>query len=127
MFEFLAHALAFFYDLWPSFGGAIALFTLAVMTLLTPLSIKTARSMISMQRVGPELKKLQQEHKNDREALNREMMAFYKENNINPFASCLPMLLQMPVFFVLYQVLLGLTRRGEDGRFNPKYLEGDDS
>lgn len=130
MFEFLAHALAFFYDLWPgegSYGGAIALFTLAVMIVVTPLSIKTTRSMIAMQRVGPELKKLQEKHKGDREALNREMMAFYQENNINPFASCLPMLLQMPIFFVLYQVLLGLTRRGEDGNFNPKYLESDDS
>jgi YidC/Oxa1 family membrane protein insertase len=128
VFEFLANMLAFFYDLWPgtgSYGGAIALFTLVIMLALTPLSIKTTRSMIAMQRVGPELKKLQAEYKDDREALNREMMAFYKENNINPFASCLPLLLQMPVFFVLYQVLIGLTRRGADGNFNPKYLEDD--
>ncbi|HUF33661.1 MAG TPA: YidC/Oxa1 family membrane protein insertase [Acidimicrobiales bacterium] len=128
MFEFLAQMLAFFYDLWPgsgSYGGAIALFTLVIMLVLTPLSIKTTRSMIAMQRVGPELKKLQAEYKDDRDALNREMMAFYKENNINPFASCLPLLLQMPVFFVLYQVLIGLTRRAADGNFNPKYLEDD--
>jgi YidC/Oxa1 family membrane protein insertase len=87
--------------------------------------------MIAMQRVGPEVKKLQQKHKGDREALNREMMEFYKENNINPFSSCLPLLLQIPVFFVLYQVLIGLTRRLEPGdptsRFNPKYLEGEDT
>jgi YidC/Oxa1 family membrane protein insertase len=130
VFEFLAQMLAFFYDLWPgpgSFGGAIALFTLAIMLVLTPLSIKTTRSMIAMQRVGPELKKLQAQYKDDREALNREMMAFYQANNINPFASCLPLLLQMPVFFVLYQVLIGLTRRGPDGNFNPKYLEDDTS
>jgi YidC/Oxa1 family membrane protein insertase len=127
MFEFLADSLAFFYDIWPSFGGAIILLTAAIMLLLTPLSIKTTRSMIAMQRVGPELKKLQAQYKDDRETLNKEMMAFYKENNINPFSSCLPMLLQMPVFFVLYQVLNGLTRIGEDGNFNPKYLEDDNS
>lgn len=122
MFDALAAALAFFYDLWPSYGGAIMLFTLAIMLVLSPLSIKSTRSMIKMQRVQPELKRLQAQYKGDREALNREMMAFYQANNINPFSSCLPMLLQMPVFFVLYQVLSGLTRR-VDGVFDPKYLD----
>jgi YidC/Oxa1 family membrane protein insertase len=125
VFQFLADVLAFFYEVWPSYGGAIILFTLAIMLVLSPLSIKSARSMIAMQRVGPELKKIQAKHKNDREALNREMMAFYQEHGINPFSSCLPILLQMPVFIVLYQVLIGLTRRGDDGNFNPKYLEDD--
>lgn len=122
MFDALAAALAFFYDLWPSYGGAIILFTLAIMLVLSPLSIKSTRSMIKMQRVQPEMKRLQAQYKGDREALNREMMAFYQANNINPFSSCLPMLLQMPVFFVLYQVLSGLTRR-VDGQFDPKYLD----
>ena len=128
MFQFLADVLAFFYDVWPSYGGAIILFTLAIMLVLSPLSIKSARSMIAMQRVGPELKKIQAKHKNDREALNREMMAFYQDHGINPFSSCLPVLLQMPVFIVLYQVLSGLTRRsdGPGSRFNPKYLESDE-
>lgn len=127
MFQFLADVLAFFYDVWPSYGGAIVLFTLAIMLVLSPLSIKSARSMIAMQRVGPELKKIQAKHKNDREALNREMMAFYQDHGINPFSSCLPVLLQMPVFIVLYQVLSGLTRRsdGPGSNFNPKYLETD--
>ena len=128
MFQFLADVLAFFYDLWPSYGGAIILFTLAIMLVLSPLSIKSARSMIAMQRVGPELKKIQAKHKNDREALNREMMAFYQDHGINPFSSCLPVLLQMPVFIVLYQVLSGLTRRidGPGSNFDPKYLESDE-
>jgi YidC/Oxa1 family membrane protein insertase len=131
VFDLLANLLAFFYDLWPSYGVAIILFTLTIMLLLTPLSIKSTRSMIAMQRVQPELKKLQQKHKGDREALNKEMMAFYQENNINPFSSCLPLLLQMPVFIVLYQVLSGLTRRAVKGdptsNFNPKYFEGEDA
>jgi len=123
MFDFLAGVIAFFYDLWPSFGMAIVLFTLAIMLVLTPLSIKSTRSMIAMQRVQPELKKLQAQYKNDKEALQREMMAFYQANNINPFSSCLPLLLQMPVFIVLFRVLRGLTKMGSDGTFNPGYLK----
>jgi YidC/Oxa1 family membrane protein insertase len=107
MFDALAGFLAFFYKYWPSYGGAIFLFTVAIMLVLTPLSIKSTRSMIRMQRVQPELKKLQTKYKDDREALNREMMAFYSANNINPFSSCLPLLLQMPVFIVLFRVLRG--------------------
>src|SRR5687768_8670164 len=125
MFDALAGALAFFYDLVSSYGGAIALLTLAIMLVLSPLSIKSTRSMIKMQRVQPELKRLQAQYKGDREALNREMMAFYQANNINPFSSCLPLLLQMPVFFILYRILSGLTERGEDGNFDPKYLDED--
>ena len=131
MFDFLAGLLAELYKLWPSYGGAIILFTALIMLVLSPLSIKSTRSMIAMQRVGPEVKKLQQKHKGDREALNKEMMAFYQEHNINPFSSCLPLLLQIPVFFVLYQVLIGLTRRSDPSDptsvFNPKYLEGEDT
>ena len=127
MFDALAKALAFFYDLWPSYGGSITLLTLAIMLVLSPLSIKSTRSMIKMQRVQPELKRLQAQYKGDREALNREMMAFYQANNINPFSSCLPMLLQLPVFFVLYRILHGLTQKGADGKFDPKYLDHESS
>ncbi len=127
MTDFLAGALAFFYDVWPSYGGSIILFTLAIMAVLTPLSLKSSRSMIAMQRLAPDLKKLQQEHKDDREALNREMMALYQEHKVSPFSSCLPLLLQMPVFFLLYRVLNGLTRVGKDGNFNPKSLDPDSS
>jgi YidC/Oxa1 family membrane protein insertase len=125
MFDALAGALAFFYDIWPSYGGAIFLFTVVIMVALSPLSIKSTRSMIRMQRVQPELKKLQAKYKDDREALNREMMAFYQANNINPFSSCLPMLLQMPVFIVLFRVLSGLTKVDSTGHFNPQYLSED--
>ena len=125
MFDILARSIAFFYDVWPSYGMAIVLFTVAIYLLLTPLTIKSTRSMIAMQRVQPELKKLQQQHKDDKEALQREMMAFYQANNINPFSSCLPLLLQMPIFIVLFRVLNGLTKVGEDGTFSPSYLSHD--
>ena len=127
MFQILADALAFFYEIWPSYAGAIVLFTLAIMLVLSPLAIKSTRSMIRMQRLQPEMKKLQAKYKDDREALNREMMAFYKANNVNPFSSCLPLLLQMPVFIVLYRVLHGLTQTGADGNFDPKYLNHSSS
>ena len=125
MFNFLADALDFIYEIWPSFGGAIILFTLAIMLVLSPLSIKSARRMIRMQRLQPELKKLQTQYKGDREGLNREMMAFYQANNVNPFSSCLPLLLQMPVFIILYRVLSGLTQKAPDETFSPKYLDPD--
>src|SRR3954467_9961502 len=126
MFDAFAKALAFFYELYPSYGGAIVLFTLSIMLVLTPLSIKSTRSMIKMQRVQPELKRLQEQYKGDREALNREMMAFYQANNVNPLASCLPMLLQMPVFIVLFRILRGLTgTKSADGFFRPHYIKHD--
>ena len=123
MFDALAAALAFFYDLWPSYGGAIILLTLAIMLLLTPLSIKSTRSMMAMSRLQPEIKKLQQKHKDDRQKLNEEMLAFYQQNKINPFSSCLPLLLQMPVFIVLYRVIDGLSRVDSNNDDGPKYLD----
>lgn len=113
MFHFIAKpmasALNFFYGLIPNYGIAIVLLTVAVMLLLTPFTVKSTRSMLAMQRLQPELKRLQAEHKNDRQALNEAMMAFYKEHNVNPLSGCLPMLLQMPVFFGLYEAIRGLT------------------
>src|SRR5436189_6174458 len=113
MFEALAKPLsslmAFFYGLVPNYGIAIVLLTIVVMVLLTPFTVKSTRSMLAMQRLQPEIKRLQQQHKNDRQALNEAMMAFYKEHNVNPLGGCLPMLLQMPVFFGLYDAMRGLT------------------
>ena len=111
MFDLIATTLAWFYDLWPSFGMAIVMLTLLIMVILTPLTLKQTRSMIKMQHIQPELKKIQNRHKGDREQLNKEVMAFYQANDVNPMSSCLPMFVQMPVFIVLYQVIRGLTRR----------------
>ncbi|MBK5289156.1 MAG: membrane protein insertase YidC [Acidimicrobiia bacterium] len=97
--------LAFFYSIVPNGGIGIILLTVAVRLALFPLTAKQAKSMIAMQRVQPEIKKLQAKHKNDRQKLNEEMMKFYKENEINPLGGCLPLLLQMPVFFALFQTL----------------------
>src|SRR5262245_2535966 len=135
MFDALASLLAWFYDIWPSYGGAIILLTLSVMLVLTPLTLRGTRSMLRMQQLQPEMKRIQKEFKDDRQRQNEELMAFYKENGINPLSSCLPLLIQMPVFIVLYQVLRGLTQVSDavtancpdGGCFDPKYLNESSS
>lgn len=125
MFQLLANLLAFFYSVIPNYAVAIALLTLTVMLVLSPLTLKSTRSMLAMQKLQPEMKRLQQKHKGgDRQKLNEEMMALYREHKVNPLAGCLPLLLQMPVFLVMYQVINGLTKKapGGDG-FAPKYLD----
>jgi YidC/Oxa1 family membrane protein insertase len=97
--------LAFLYSVIPNYGFAIIGLTVLVRLVLFPLTAKQARSMQKMQIVQPEIKRLQAQYKNDRQKLNEEIMKFYKENKINPMAGCLPLLLQMPVFFALFQVL----------------------
>ena len=123
VFDVFAEVLNFFYTLIPNYAIAIALLTLLVMVITTPFTLKGTRSMIQMQRLQPEMRKLQVKYKDDRQKLNEELMAFYKENNLNPLGGCLPLLLQTPIFIILYNVIQGLTRNGEDGTFDPKYLK----
>ena len=98
-------SLAFFYDLIPDYGIAILLLTVAVGLLLFPLTLKQTRSMKAMQEIQPHVKKLQKEYKEDREELNKQLMALYSEKGVNPAAGCLPMLVQMPIWFALYRFL----------------------
>jgi YidC/Oxa1 family membrane protein insertase len=109
LFEFISWLLNFFYELIPNYAVAIALLTCVVMLITTPLTLKGTRSMIEMQRFQPQIRKLQVQYKDDRQKLNEEMMAFYKEHNINPVGSCLPLLIQAPVFSILFYVVRGLT------------------
>jgi YidC/Oxa1 family membrane protein insertase len=101
----LAPLLAGFYAIVSSYGLAIILLTLAVRILLLPLSIKSTRSMREMQVIQPEVKRLQKKYKNDRQKMNVEVMALYKEHGVNPFGGCLPLLLQMPVFIALFYLV----------------------
>jgi len=109
--KFIAEIMAFFFALIPSYPVAVALLTIVVMAALTPLTVKSTKNMAAMQALGPEMKKLQQKYKGpeNRALLNEEMMALYKEHNVNPASGCLPMLLQMPFFFMLYSVIRGIT------------------
>jgi len=97
--------LAFFYAIIPNEGVAIILLTITVMLVLFPLTAKSARSMLAMQRLQPEIKKLQAKHKGDRQKLNEEMMKLYQENKVNPLGGCLPLVVQFPVFISLFHVL----------------------
>ena len=125
VFELFAQTLSFFYDLVPNYAIAIVLLTLLVMVITTPFTLKGTRSMIQMQRLQPEMRRLQLKYKDDRQKLNEELMAFYKENNLNPLGGCLPLLLQTPIFIILFNVIQGLTYipAGRDGTFDPKYLD----
>jgi len=114
MFELIASILAWFYDLYPSYGVAVVALTMVVMIVVTPLTLKSTRSMLQMQRLQPELKAIQNKHRDDRQKLNEELMAFYKANGINPLGGCLPMLVQLPVFLVLFRVVQGVTQRVTD-------------
>jgi YidC/Oxa1 family membrane protein insertase len=117
----IAAVLAFFYGLVPNYAAAIVLLTVAVMIILSPLTIKQTRSMLVMQKLQPEMKRLQEEHKNDRQALNEAVMALYKEHNASPLGGCLPMLLPFPVFIALFRVLERLTQK-VNGVVTPHYL-----
>jgi len=88
-----------------NFGVAILLIAALVRLVLHPLNMSSMKSMRAMQKLQPEIERIREKYKNKPEALNQAMMAVYKENKVNPAGGCLPMVLQMPLFFALYAVL----------------------
>lgn len=98
--------LKFFYRIAPNYGLAIILLTIIVRLVTLPMSIKGQRSMMRMQRLQPQVERIREKHKDDQERLNREMVDLYKRNHVNPLGGCLPMAVQLPVFFGLYEALL---------------------
>jgi YidC/Oxa1 family membrane protein insertase len=133
IFLLFAWGLAGIYSVIPNYGVAIAGLTIAIMLALTPVTIKSTKSMIAMQRLQPEMKKLQAKFKGpeNREQLNQEMMKLYKENGTSPFGACLPSLLQMPFLIILYSLIRGLSYSYVRGNakahtvitiFAPRYL-----
>jgi len=111
IFDLIGEVLAFCYQIWPSYGMAVAGLTLVVMVIVTPLTLKGTKSMLQMQRYQPELKAIQNRNRGDRQKMNEEMMAFQQEHGISMFGGCLPLLVQMPLFLVLFRVVQGLTSR----------------
>jgi YidC/Oxa1 family membrane protein insertase len=93
------------------YGFAIILLTVAMRIVLTPLTWKQTKSMYELQRVQPKIKALQEKHKADKEKQSEELMKFYQENKVNPFGGCLPLLVQMPIFIALYNVLGGTAEK----------------
>jgi len=123
--EILGASLSFFYSLLPNYGIAIILLTIAVSLILFPLTLKQTRSMKAMQDIQPEVKKLQKELKGDREELNKQLMALYKERGVNPAAGCLPLLLQLPIWFALFRVLQVKVNDAGDGLSSGVIPDGD--
>ncbi len=128
IFHAIGWVLAFFYGLVPNYALAITLLTVVIMGILTPLTVKSTKSMIAMQRLQPEIKKLQQKYKGpeNRQIMNEELMKLYREEGVNPVGGCLPLMLQMPFLFILYSVIKGLafTVTSKSGviKAEPRYI-----
>ena len=102
----LGPVLRFIYNLVNNYGLAIILFSIVIKLILFPLSIKQYKSTAAMKKIQPELNKLQKKYGNDKEKLQKEQMALYEKYGINPMAGCLPTLIQMPILFALYRVIM---------------------
>jgi YidC/Oxa1 family membrane protein insertase len=112
LIDFFEAILIFFHDsIGIGWGFSIILLTILVRAILLPLTFKQFHSMQRLAQLQPEMKKVQERFKNDKERMNQEMMKFYRENKVNPFASCLPMVAQFPVFISLYYMLRTDLRR----------------
>lgn len=101
----LLYILNLFYKFIHNYGVAIILLTILVRIILYPLTLKSYKSMGEMQKIQPHIQELQKKYKDDPKRMQKEMMALYKEHKVNPFSSCLPMLLQMPVLIALFATL----------------------
>lgn len=117
----IAGLLAAIYSVIPNYGVAIMVLSVIWMIIISPLTLKSTRSMLAMQKLQPQLKRLQEQHKNDRQAFAQAQMELFREHNVSPFGSCLPMLLPLPVFFALFRVIDGLSHFSH-GRPAPQYL-----
>ena len=107
--DVLESILTFWHDLVGggenSWGFAIILLTFTIRLFILPLTFKSVKSMQALQVLQPEMKKIQERYKDDKQRLNQEMMKFYQENKVNPLGSCLPLLLQIPFFIALFELL----------------------
>src|SRR3982750_3126800 len=103
-----------------TWAWSIVALTVIVRMLLVPLTVKQIHSMQNLQRFAPQMKEIQKKYKTDRAKQNEELMKFYRENNINPAASCLPMLVQLPVFIALYYSLRHFSKDPPPG--DPSFL-----
>ncbi len=111
LYEVIGWLLALYYYPFHNLGIAIILLTCTVMLFLFPFTAKQAKSMIAMQAVQPEIKKIQQKYKDDKQKQNEELLKFYQENKINPLSGCLPLLIQIPIGFALFRAIsLGVHR-----------------
>lgn len=101
----LLRPLQWLYGIFHNYGVAIIIITVIIKLIFYPLTVKSFKSMQAMQQLQPQMKRLQDMYKNDRQKLNEEMMRLYRDQKVNPLGGCLPMIVQIPVFIALYQVL----------------------
>jgi YidC/Oxa1 family membrane protein insertase len=126
--------LQFFHDsAGLSWGMSIIALTVVTRALLIPLTYKQLKGMRAMQALQPQIKELQEKYKNDKQRMQQEMMRFYKENKVNPLASCLPLLAQLPVFITLFYVLrhelppdMGCPQAGHCAAYGAEFFFIDD-
>jgi len=103
--DIFASIIVFLYSFTHNYGIAIILMTVIIRVILYPLMQKQMVSMREMQKIQPLMKAVQDKYKNDKERLNKELMALYKEHKVNPMSGCLPLIIQMPILILLFQVL----------------------
>ena len=123
VFDGLAWILAWFYSLIPDFTFAICMLTLAIMLVFTPLTLRGARAMTKTQALQPEMTRLRKQYAGDRQKINEETMKLYGAHGVSPLGGCLPNLVQLPIFFVLYRVILNLRITPDDPL--PRNLSSD--
>jgi len=102
----LLYSIKFFYSYVGNYGVAIIIITVILKALFFPLTNKSYKSMKGMQKIQPEMAKLREKYKDDRDTMNKEVMALYRDHKVNPMGGCLPMVVQIPVFFALYKSLM---------------------
>ena len=102
----MLHTLKFFYTYIPNYGVGIIFITIILKIIFFPLTHKSYKSMKEMGKLQPKMAALKEKYKNDRDAMNRAVMELYRDHKVNPLGGCLPMLVQIPVFFALYKALM---------------------
>ena len=105
-----------------SWGASIIVLTVCVRLAILPLTFKQVRSMQDLQRLQPEMKRIQERYKDDRQRMNQEMMKLYQEHKVNPLGSCLPILLQLPFFISLFYLLRERRVPERDRRARSRFL-----
>jgi YidC/Oxa1 family membrane protein insertase len=113
--DLLRHVLNGLHSIGLPWAWAIVCLTIIVRMLLVPLTVRQIHSMQNMQAHAPRMKEIQRKYKGDRQKLNEELMKFYKENNINPASSCLPLLAQIPIFIGLFYTLRNFSKHPPPG------------
>ena len=127
--DFLEDILTFWHDLVGggenSWGFAIILLTFTIRLFILPLTFKSVKSMQKLQVLQPEMKKIQERFKGDKQRMNQEMMKFYQENKVNPLGSCLPLLLQIPFFIALFELLRSENFKQDLGQYDSFFFIPD--